>query len=232
MVALLYLKLIHKLSDEQLVIGWLENPYWQYFCGESHFQTDWPINPSSLTRYRQRIGEKGCEWLLQQTIAAGVASGAVRKSHLKRVTVDTTVQEKAVSFPTDGKLLNRSRERLVRLCRKHSERLRQSYARLGPRCLFRVNRYAHARQTRRMRAQIGKLHMYLGRVVRDIERKIAADDELQQIFAEELLMAKRLLIQKKTVPTSCTVFMRRRWSASARAKRTSAMSLGSRPALR
>ena len=93
MVGLLYLKQNHKLSDEQLVHGWVEYPYWQYFCGESHFQTEWPIDPSSLTRYRQRIGESGCEWLLQ-TIEAGVKSGTVRKSHLKRVTVDTTVQEK------------------------------------------------------------------------------------------------------------------------------------------
>ena len=70
MVGLLYLKHIHKLSDEQLVHGWLENPYWQYFCGESHFQTEWPIDPSSLRRYWKRIRESGCEWLLQQTIQA------------------------------------------------------------------------------------------------------------------------------------------------------------------
>ena len=164
MVGLLYLKHLHKLSDEQVVEGWLENPYWQYFCGESHFQTDWPIDPSSLTRYRQRIGEEGCEWLLQQTIAAGISSGAIRKSHLKRVTVDTTVQEKAVSFPTDSQLLNRSRQRLVRLCHHHGVRLRQSYARLGPRHLYRANRYGYARQTRRMCCQIRKLHTYLGRV--------------------------------------------------------------------
>ena len=197
MVGLLYLKHIHKLSDEQLVRGWLENPYWQYFCGESHFQTEWPIDPSSLTRYRQRIEESGCEWLLQQTIRAGLKSGTVRKEHLKRVTVDTTVQEKAVRFPTDGRLLNRSRERLVKLCHQHGVRLRQSYVRLGPRCLTRASYYAHARQRRRMRRQIRKLHTFLGRVVRDIERKIDADERLRQVFAEELAMAKRLLAQKR-----------------------------------
>ncbi len=197
MVGLLYLKHIHKLSDEQLVICWLENPYWQYFCGESHFQTSWPIDPSSLTRYRQRIGESGCEWLLQQTIAAGLDSGAVRKSHLKRVTVDTTVQDKAVSFPTDAKLLNRSRQRLIKLCHQHRVVVRQSYARLGPRCVLRANRYAHARQSRRMRRQLRTLHTYLGRVVRDIERKIHGDEKLIQLFAEELKMAKRLLNQQR-----------------------------------
>ena len=123
-----------------------------------------------------------------------MASGAVRKSHLQRVTVDTTVQE----FPTDSQLLNRSRVRLVRLCQGHGVRLRQSYARLGPRCLYRANRYGYVRQTRRMRRQIRKLHTYLGRVVPDIERKTATDARLQQIFAEELVIAKRLLAQERT----------------------------------
>ena len=197
MVGLLYLKHVYQMSDELLVERWLENPYWQYFCGESYFQTQWPIDPSSLTRYRQRIGEQGCQWLLQQTIAAGVSSGAVRESHLKRVTVDTTVQEKAVSFPTDTKLLNRSRQRLVRLCHQHGVQWRQSDARVGPRHLFQANRYAHARQYKRMRRQIRKLHTYLGRVVRDIERKIATDAQLQSVFADELGLARRLLAQKK-----------------------------------
>ncbi len=154
MVGLLYSKHTHKLCDEQLVSTWLEIPCWQFFCGESYFQIKSPIDPSSLTRYRQRIGKSGCKWLLQQTLGAGLNSGTVRKSHLKRVTADTTVQDKAVSFPTDAKLLNRSRQRLVRLCHQH-------------------------------------------RVVRDIERKIHGNDQLVQIFAEELKKAKRLLNRQR-----------------------------------
>ena len=77
MVGLLYLKHVYQMSDEQLVARWLESPYWQYFCGERYFQTQWPIDPSSLTHYRQRIGAKGCEWLLQQTIAAGVCESRI-----------------------------------------------------------------------------------------------------------------------------------------------------------
>ena len=119
MVGLLCLKHLYKLSDEQLVSCWLVNPYWQNFYGESHFQTEWPIDPSFLTRYCQRIEESGCVLLLQQTIATDVVSSAVRKAHLKRVTVVTAVQEKAVSFPTDSKLLNCSRQRLVRRCHQH-----------------------------------------------------------------------------------------------------------------
>ena len=129
--------------------------------------------------------------------AAGLQSKTVKRALLKRVTVDNTVQDKAVSFPTDSKLLNRFRVLLVKLCREHGVVLRQSYARKGPQALFQANRYGHARQLRRRRGQVKKLRTYLGRVVRDIERKIAAQPEHQAVFAAELVLAKRLLAQRK-----------------------------------
>jgi len=198
MVGLQYLKHMHGLSDDQVVMRWVENPYWQYFCGEEYFQHQLPIDPSSMSRFRRRIGESGCEKILRATIEVGVKSKTIKRSDLKRVTVDTTVQEKAVTFPTDSKLLNRSRSRLVKRCRKHGVTLRQSYERKGPEALLLANRYAHARQMRRMRRQVRKLRTYLGRVVRDIERKIAGSPELEAIFTDELAMAKRLLKQQKT----------------------------------
>ena len=90
MVGLQYLKHCYGLSDEAVVAGWVENPYWQYFCGETHFQHVPPIDPSSLTRFRQRIGESGCERIFQVTVSAGVASRAVKADDFKRVSVDTT----------------------------------------------------------------------------------------------------------------------------------------------
>ncbi len=197
MVGLQYLKHIYGMSDEAVVRRWVENPYWQYFCGAIHFEHQLPIDPSSMTRFRRRIGESGCELILQATVAAGLNSKTIKSAHLKRITVDTTVQEKAVSFPTDSKLLNRSRIRLVKLSREQAVVLRQSYARKGPQALFKANRYAHARQYRRMRSRLKKLRTYLGRVVRDIERKIAHQADKQAIFAEELALAKRLLAQQK-----------------------------------
>lgn len=198
MVGLQYLKHTYGLSDDAVVMRWVENPYWQYFCGEEYFLHQIPIDPSSMTRFRKRIGESGCEKILQATVKAGLQSKTIKPADLKRVTVDTTVQEKAVSFPTDSKLLNRSRMRLVKLCRRQDIVLRQSYARKGPQALLRASRYAHARQLRRMRRQVKRLNTYLGRVVRDIERKIARHPEKQAVFADELAMAKRLLKQKKT----------------------------------
>ena len=197
MVGLQYLKHIYAMSDEAVVRRWVENPYWQYFCGATYFEHQLPIDPSSMTRFRQRIGESGCELILQATVTAGLNSKTIKPAHLKRITVDTTVQEKAVSFPTDSRLLNRSRQRLVKLCRQHGVVLRQSYVRKGPQALFKANRYAHARQFRRMRSRVKKLHTYLGRVVRDIERKIANQAEKQAVFSEELALAKRLLAQQK-----------------------------------
>ena len=197
MVGLQYLKHMYRLSDEQVVMRWVENPYWQHFCGEEYFQHQMPIDPGSMTRFRNRIGKSGCEKIFQATINAGLKSKTVKQRDLERVTVDTTVQGKAVTFPTDSKLLNRSRTRLVKLCRRHGVNLRQSYARKGPQALLRANRYAHARQMRRMRRQVKTLRTYLGRVVRDIERKIADSSELQAIFANGLSMAKRLLKQQQ-----------------------------------
>ena len=193
-----YLKHTYGLSDEQVVRRWAENPYWQYFCGETYFQHALPVNPSSLTRWRQRLGEKGMELLLSATIEAAIESKAVKRRDLKRVTVDTTVQEKAIAFPTDSKLYNRARERLVRLAKAHQIPLRQSYVRVGPRLLFKNNRYGHARQLRRQRRTTAKLKTVLGRVYRDIERRLDEQPaSVQAAFAESMTLTKRLLDQQR-----------------------------------
>jgi IS5 family transposase len=90
---LLYLQHAYDLSDEAVVARWVENPYYQHFCGETFFQHRAPIDPSSLTRWRNRIGEEGAEWLLTKTIEAGRTSGAVDDKSVERVSVDTTVME-------------------------------------------------------------------------------------------------------------------------------------------
>lgn len=112
---LLYLQHTFALSDEEVVWGWIENPYWQLFCGEIWFQHNPPIDPSSLTRWRQRIGAEGMEWLLAQTIKAATSAQVIKRRSLNKVIVDSTVQEKAIAYPTDSKLLNRGREQLVKL---------------------------------------------------------------------------------------------------------------------
>lgn len=198
LVGLSYLSHAFNLSDQAVVEKWVENPYWQYFCGEKYFQHTLPIDPSSLSRWRKRIGEKGCEKILAETIQVGLASGAVKESSFERVTVDTTVQPKAIRFPTDGRLLDRCRQRLVKLAHTFNIPLRQSYARLGPRTLKKGSSYAHARQFKRAKKATKKLKTYLGRVYRDVLRKILHDPDLHAEFHEELELVERLLIQERT----------------------------------
>jgi hypothetical protein len=104
---------------------------------------------SSLTRWRQRMGEDKLKALLQESLAVATRTDAMKPSDLARVVIDTTVQPKAVMFPTDAKLLNRARERLVHLAKKIGVSLRQSYARVGKLALIKHQRYAHAHQFKR-----------------------------------------------------------------------------------
>ena len=184
MVALHYLKYEHDLSDEDVVLHWLENPYWQYFSGERYFQHRLPIDASSMTRWRQRLGEAGAEQMLRETIAAGIRMGAIRSADLKRINVDTTVQTKAVRYPTDARLYHRWRGRLVKMARREGVVIKQSYRHVGKRLLLASSRYAHARQMKRARACTRKLRTQLGRVVREIERQVSEPSEqLSQLLA-------------------------------------------------
>ena len=169
---LLYLQHAYRLSDEAVVARWVENPYYQHLTGEVFFQHKLPIDPSSLTRWRGRIGEEGVEWLLTQTIRAGQKAGAIDDDSVKRVAVDTTVMEKNIAYPTDARLYERARDQLVALAQEAGVELRQSYARLAPRLALQVGRYAHAKQFKRMRKALKRLRGYTGRVMRDLRRHL------------------------------------------------------------
>ena len=173
MAGLCFLKDIKGLSDEELCHDWCENPYFQHFCGETFFQHCFPVEPPSLSIFRKRIGEAGMERLLEETIKAGLQTGTVSKRDLGQVTVDTTVQEKAVHFPTDVRLCHTAREELVTLSREENVALRQSYVRKSKNAVFMANRYMAARQMKRARKKIKEVRNYLGRVVRNIEVAVA-----------------------------------------------------------
>ena len=194
---LMYLQHAFKLSDEAVVARWVENPYYQHFTGETFFQHRSPIDPSSLVRWRKRIGEEGVEWLLTKTIEAGRASGAVTDKSLKRVAVDTTVMEKTIAHPTDARLYERARALLAGLAKEAGVDLRQSYARLAPRLAAQVGRYAHARQFKRMRKALRQLKGYVGRVRRDLRRYLQDIPEgaLRGRVLEALWLVGRLLEQ-------------------------------------
>ena len=197
MAGLAIIKHMHNLSDEALCERWVENPYYQYFCGEECFRHELVFDRSSLTRWRQRMGEERLAALLQESLAVATRTEAMKPSDLSRVIIDTTVQPKAVMFPTDAKLIHRALERLVRLAKKLGVDLRQSYRRVGKLALIRHQRYAHAKQFKRANRSLRKLRTYLGRVMRDIGRNIAGNDELHEVFVRPLYLAERVLTQNR-----------------------------------
>ena len=194
---LLYLQHAFRLSDEAVVARWVENPYHQHFTGETFFQHRPPIDPTSLTRWRKRIGEEGVEWLLTKTIEAGRRCGAVEDRSLEQVAVDTTVMEKNIAHPTDSRLCERARAQLVDLAREAGIELRQSYARLAPRLAAQVGRYVHAKQFKRMRKALRTLKGYTGRVQRDLRRQLDEIPEgpLRERVLDKLMLVSRLLNQ-------------------------------------
>jgi IS5 family transposase len=197
MAGLAILKHTYNLSDEVACEQWIENPYYQYFCGEEFFQHRLPLDRSSMTNWRNRMGEERLQALLQESLAVATRTGAMKPGDLARVIVDTTVQPKNITFPTDAKLLNRAREKLVKLAKRLGVDLRQSYKRVGKFALIQHQRYAHAKQFKRANRALRKLRTYLGRVIRDIARKIDGDPGLEAKFASLLSLARRVRAQER-----------------------------------
>ena len=197
MAGLAILKHTFNLSDEELCARWIENPYFQYLCGEEFFCHALPLDRSSLTRWRQRMGEEKIITLLQESLSVAVKTGAMKLSDTRRVIVDTTVEPKNVTFPTDAKLINRAREKLVKLAKRLGVDLRQSYVRVGKLALIKHQRYAHAKQFKRANKALRKLKTYLGRTIRDITRQIAGESGLKAMFARLLHLAGRVLEQTR-----------------------------------
>src|ERR1044072_4291176 len=187
-IGLLLLKHIYGLSDEGVCERWVYDPYFQHFTGEEFFQHAFPHERSDLSHWRKRLGDK-LELLLAESPRVAHASGALRTRDLKRVTVDTTVQPKAITFPTDAKLLHAAIKGLNRLASKHGVRLRQSYLRIAKRAAMMAGRYAHAKQFNRHRRELRILRTRLGRIIRDIRRRILGKAELEAVFSWPLSCA-------------------------------------------
>jgi transposase, IS5 family len=194
LVGLHYLKHTYDESDESVVEKWVENPYWQYFCGYEYFQHELPCHPTSLVKWRQRIKAEGVEKMLKEILSTAVRSEALDSKDVERVNVDTTVQEKAIAFPTDARLYEKARSAVVREAQKAEVLLRQSYKRVGKEALYNQSRYARAQQIKRARKETRKLRNYLGRVLRDVGRKLSKPSEK---FKELLSNATRIYTQEK-----------------------------------
>ena len=196
MVGLQFLKHIKALSDEQVCAQWVENPYFQAFCGETYFQHELPLERSSMSRWRERIGPDKLEAVLAESIAAAVKGGAVQRKHFERVTIDTTVETKAVAHPSDSHLLYRGIEWLNRLAKRHGVELRQSFLRLGKYAKREVGRLIYTGGHKQAMRHLRRLKTFLGRLYRDVARKLEAP--AGQIGTETMEIVARLLAQKPT----------------------------------
>lgn len=195
MVGLTYLKYLFDLSDEAAVEQFLESGYWQYFCGFEYFQHELPCDSSSLTRWRKRLGEDGAEKLLSETLAIAHELKLLKSKHCERVIVDTTVQEKNITFPTDSKLILVAREKLVEAAKASGIELRQTYTFKGKHEAHRCSRLLHAKQFNRARTSIKRQKTYLARVIRDVKRKC---EKPEGQLLEALTLATRIFLQEKT----------------------------------
>lgn len=194
MVGLHYLKYVFDESDESVVGRWIENPYWQYVCGCETFQHELPCHPSSMSRWRKRVGVEGIEVLLKEVLTTAMRVGALKAEAIEVVNADTTVQEKVIAFPTDAQLYHKARRTLVRQAKADGIELRQSYTRLSKSTLYWRNRYAASQKYEQAAKETLKLKQMLGRVMRDIERQTGERTPAMQSY---LATAHRIHQQKK-----------------------------------
>jgi len=190
-VGVVLLKYVYNQSDESVVERWMENPYWQYFCGETYFQHKQPFDPTELVKFRQRIGESGAEKILSLTIHLFDK----KEIEEKEVLIDTTVQEKNITYPTDTKLQKKIIEKCRKIADKEDIKLRQSYKRVLTQLMIDQRFRQHPKRKKKANAAARKIKTIAGRIVRDIERKM--NDEQLQKYATELALFKLKLQEKK-----------------------------------
>jgi IS5 family transposase len=190
MVSLLILKQLYDLSDESIVERWVENPYYQFFSGETVFQWEFPCHPTDLVYFRKRIGQKGVEKIFKVSIELHG-----KKAKEAEVLVDTTVQEKNITFPTDTKLYKRVIEHCVGIAGKEGILLRQSYKRTTKKLMLAQRFRNHPKNRKKALSAQRKLKTIAGRLIRELERKLTASSLLQ--YAQAIEIYKRILSQER-----------------------------------
>jgi IS5 family transposase len=207
MVSLLYLKHAYGLSDDQVVERWAQDILFQFFSGQEYFEHRLPCDSSMISRFRKDLGEGGVEELLKTTIETAVAIAAVKKTDLQRVIVDTTVAEKAIAHPTDSRLLDVARKKLVRLAQRSGIALKQTYEKECTALRRRAGGYAHAKQFRRLQRVVKRQRTILGVLIREVQRKMTdlPSDAMTQLQSL-LTLVTRVWQQKRSDKSRDKVF--------------------------
>lgn len=193
MVGLLLLKQMFNQGDETVVAAWVQNPYWQYFCGLTDFQWAFPCDPSDLVYFRQRIGETGVQRILKVTAQMHGA-----KAQEKEVVVDTTVQEKNITYPTDTKLARRIIQRCWKLADRNGVKLRRRYRKAVRHCLMAQRWRKDPKKRKAAHRALRKMKVIAGRLIRELERKLPGDVGVQQ--RPNFVLYRRVLAQRPPDP--------------------------------
>ena len=175
MASLLYLKNSFNLSDEEVVERWAENVIWQFFSGMTYYEPRLPCDATQIGRFRRLLGEEGIEQLLKATIDCALDIKAIKPAELERVIVDSTVQSKAIAHPVDSRLLEIARHKVVAAAKRAGIQLKQTYAHEGKTLRRKAGGYAHAKQFKRLRKTVKRQRTILGVVMREVQRKLEAD---------------------------------------------------------
>jgi IS5 family transposase len=194
---IMILQHMYKLSDEAVIARWVENPYWQLFCGYDYLQWEFPLHPTTLTKWRQRLGEDGLSKVLCIVIETARSMGAITASSCKKVIVDTTVAPKAIAYPTDAKSYLSSLKELVGFAKAENIHLRQTYERLAPKAYRRANRLFHARKHKMAHKEIQKLKRYCCRVFREVLRASVENPELEKRIKPVFFVIGQILMQEE-----------------------------------
>ena len=187
---LLLLKEMFKESDESVVERWIENAYWQYFTGEEFFQTNQPFDPSEFVHFRKRLKEEGLEFLLSQSVALHPEA-----KNEKEVQIDTTVQEKNITFPTDAKLAKKVIDNCTKIAEREGVKQRQTYKRVAKQHLRDAYFGHHPKRKKKAVMARKKLRTIGNRVVRELERKLP--EHLQKQYESEFVIYKKALTQER-----------------------------------
>ena len=189
MVGLLILKQLKDLSDEEIVVQWKQNPYYQYFCGFDAFQIALPCHATDLVYFRQRIGTKGVEEIFSMSVHLHG-----KASEERQVIIDTTVQEKNVTYPTDGKLAIKMIHQLYRIAKKEQIQLRRTYIKeiKGHRISLRF--FRHPKKIKKARSAMKRLKTIVGVLMRDISRNLT--DKQLETYKETFALFTKVTQQK------------------------------------
>jgi len=195
MVGILLLKQLKNISDEEVVMQWKQNPYFQYFCGYNEFQIVEPCHPTDLVYFRKRIGVEGMKVIFGMSVTLHG-----KASEEKQVIIDTTVQENNITYPTDGKLAIKIINHLVKIAKVEGIQLRRTYAReiKGHRISLRF--FRHPRKRKKAKSAMKRLQTIAKKIIRDLDRKFEDDMALHEKYREKFYLCMRILLQSRSTP--------------------------------